>query len=255
MRVVIIEDEPLAADRLGYLMKEYDPSVEIIACLGSVEEAVEYFRTRPHPDLLLVDIELGDGVSFSIFSQVRIDCPVIFTTAYDQYAIEAFRLFSIDYLLKPVTGEGLARAMQKLRSLSSGFGGFTPGLTDAIRNLHHHSGRAYRSRFLVRTGSRMCFVEAAQVAYFLSEGKSVFLVSRDGSRYPLDITLEKLQEELDPREFFRLNRGIICSIHAIREIKTYFNSRLKISLHAGGQSDEAIVSRERVTAFKAWADA
>jgi DNA-binding LytR/AlgR family response regulator len=253
MRVVIIEDEPLAAERLCFLLKEYDPAVEISACLGSVEEAVEYFRNRPHPDVLLVDIELGDGVSFSIFSQVRIDCPVIFTTAYDQYAIEAFRLFSIDYLLKPVTGEGLARAMQKLRNMS-GFRGFTPALTEAIRSLHP-TGRSYRTRFLVRTGTRMCFVEAAQVAYFLSEGKSVFLVSRDGARYPLDITLEKLQEELDPRDFFRLNRGIICSIHAIREIKTYFNSRLKISLHAGGQSDEAIVSRERVTAFKAWADA
>jgi DNA-binding LytR/AlgR family response regulator len=253
MRVVIIEDEPLAAERLCYLLKEYDPAVEITARLGSVEEAVEYFRSRPHPDVLLVDIELGDGVSFSIFSQVRIDCPVIFTTAYDQYAIEAFRLFSIDYLLKPVTGEGLARAMQKLRSMS-GFQGFAPALTEAIRSLHQ-TGRSYRTRFLVRTGSRMFFVEAAQVAYFLSEGKSVFLVSREGARYPLDITLEKLQEELDPRDFFRLNRGIICSIHAIREIKTYFNSRLKISLHAGGQSDEAIVSRERVTAFKAWADA
>jgi DNA-binding LytR/AlgR family response regulator len=253
MRVVIIEDEPLAAERLCFLLREYDPAVETIARLGSVEEAVQYFRTRPHPDVLLVDIELGDGVSFSIFSQVRIDCPVIFTTAYDQYALEAFRLFSIDYLLKPVTGEALARAMQKLRSIS-GFSGFTPALTAAIRSLHQ-ADRSYRTRFLVRTGSRMCFVEASQVAYFLSEGKSVFLVSRDGARYPVDTTLEKLQEDLDPRDFFRLNRGVICSIHAIREIRTYFNSRLKISLHAGGHSDEAIVSRERVTAFKAWADA
>ena len=180
MRVVIIEDEPLAAERLCFLLREYDQSVDIIARLGSVEEAVEYFRTKPHPDVLLVDIELGDGVSFSIFSRVRVDCPVIFTTAYDQYAIDAFRLFSIDYLLKPVTGEALARAMQKLRTMS-GFGGLAPALTDVLRSMHQ-TGRTYRTRFLVRTGSRMCFVEAAQVAYFLSEGKSVFLVGRDGAR-------------------------------------------------------------------------
>ena len=253
MRVVIIEDEPLAAQRLQILLGEYDPSIEVSAVLQSVEEAVEYFRIKVPPDLLFIDIELGDGACFQIFSRVEIRCPVVFTTAYNQYAIDAFRVFSIDYLLKPITLEDIARAIQKFRQVKP-----TGVISEELRPLlqHWHQGnRNFRSRFLVKTGNRMCFVEAAQVAFFVSEGKAVFLVTREGQRYPLDITLERLQEELDPRDFFRLNRGTICSIHAIREIRTHVNSRLKISLRAGQQSEEAIVSRDRVPAFRTWAEA
>lgn len=253
MRIVIIEDEPLAAQRLQILLEEYDPSTEVLAILQSVEEAVEYFRTKVPPDLLFLDIELGDGACFQIFSRADIRCPVVFTTAYNQYAIEAFRVFSIDYLLKPITLEDIARAIQKFRHIKP-----AGGISEEIRPLLQQWRQAeknYRSRFLVKTGNRMFFVDATQVAYFLSEGKAVFLVTREGQRYPLDLTLERLQEELDPRDFFRLNRSTICSIHAIREIRTHVNSRLKISLKAGQQSEEAIVSRDRVPAFRSWAEA
>jgi two-component system response regulator LytT len=252
MRVVIIEDEPLAASRLKMIFSEYDPAIDIVAVLESVEDAVQYFQQHVHPDLVLLDIELADGISFSIFSRVKVDCPVIFVTAYDKYAIDAFRLFSIDYLLKPVTQEALSRALHKFRTLA-GFSLITQQISSVIRSIQQ-PGKTYRQKFLIKSGSRMFFIEAGSVAYFLSEGKTVFLITREGNRHIIDFTLEKLQEELDPGIFFRLNRSVICSIHAIKEIRSYFNSRLKISISAGSQTDEAIVSRERVNAFKSWAE-
>ena len=252
MRVVIIEDEPLAVSRLKMIFSEYDPAIEILAVLESVEDAVQYFQQQVHPDLVMLDIELADGISFGIFSRVKVDCPVIFVTAYDKYAIDAFRLFSIDYLLKPVTQEALSRALQKYHTLT-GFSHLTQQISSVIRSIRHPE-RTFRQKFLIKSGSRMFFIEAGSAAYFLSEGKTVYLITREGKRHIIDFTLEKLHQELDPGIFFRLNRSVICSIHAIKEIRSYLNSRLKISIAAGSQTDEAIVSRERVTAFKSWAE-
>lgn len=252
MRVVIIEDEPLAVSRLKMIFSEYDPAIEIVAVLESVEDAIQYFQQHVHPDLVMLDIELADGISFSIFSRVKVDCPVIFVTAYDKYAIDAFRLFSIDYLLKPVTQEALSRALHKYHTLT-GFSNITQQISSVIRSIQK-PGKTFRQKFLIKSGSRMFFIEAGSAAYFLSEGKTVYLITREGNRHIIDFTLEKLQEELDPGIFFRLNRSVICGIHAIKEIRSYFNSRLKISIAAGSQTEEAIVSRERVTAFKSWAE-
>ncbi len=252
MKVLIIEDEPLAAERLKMLLHHFDPSVQVEDVIDNVEDAVEFFNTRPHPDLLFLDIELADGISFGIFSKVQVHCPVIFATAYDQYAIEAFRLFSIDYLLKPVTAEAIARAVNKYRAVTQS-AVLSKEVLDMIQASHKpHPG--YKNRFLLKTGTRMFFKDTSDVAYFYAVDKTVYLVTKDGNRHTIDYTLEKLQELLDPAEFFRLNRSIICSVTSIKEIKTHFNSRLKIALKAGAQTDEAIVSRDRVQAFKAWAE-
>jgi two-component system, LytTR family, response regulator LytT len=252
MRVLLIEDEPLAASRLQLMLAEYDAAVEVVSTLESIEDAVQFFNTNSHPDLVFLDIQLADGISFGIFSKVQVNCPVVFTTAYDQYAIEAFRLFSIDYLLKPVTKESLVRAMTKYRTVT-GFSGISKQIADVIEKMHKPE-KNYRTRFLVKSGTRMFFVEGDQIAYFSIEDKAMFLTTLEGNRYLVEFTMEKLQEMLDPRNFFRLNRSVICNSKSIKEIKTYFNNRLKIALKAGGQIDEAIVSRDRVTAFKEWAE-
>lgn len=251
MKVVIIEDEPLAVERLKLLLLEYEPSVEVITSIDSVSEAVKWFSTHPHPDLLFLDIELADGTCFSIFSEVTVNCPVIFTTAYDHYAIDAFRVFSVDYLLKPITLPQLATAMKKLGDVMS----YGKKSFDAGKLLESLQGtNKYKERFLVKSGSRMFCIECKDISYFSADDKTVFLVDRDGTRYVVDFTLDKLLELLDPKLYFRLNRNTICSISAIKEIKTYFNSRLKIMVQAGRQKDEIVVSRDRVSAFKAWAD-
>lgn len=252
MKVLIVEDEILAVERLRLLLLEFDKNIEVIGSIDSVSEAVKWFSTHAHPDLVFLDIELADGTSFSIFSEVAFNCPVIFTTAYDNYAIDAFRLFSIDYLLKPITVPQLAGAMKKLDDVIS-YSRKKVDVSEVVESLRL-VGKNYKQRFLVKSGVRMFCVECNEISYFSADDKTVFLIDRKGNRYIVDLTLEKLLEVLDPRLFFRLNRNTICSISAIREIKTYFNNRLKIMLQAGHQNDEIVVSRERVSAFKTWAD-
>ena len=253
MRVLIIEDEPLAAQRLQYLLGEYDRTIEIAGVIESVEDAVNWFGYSAIPDLLFLDIELADGSSFQIFNKINLQCPVIFTTAYDKYALDAFRLFSIDYLLKPVTLQALSKSINKYKLVArqtvhiSGIQQMIEVLQPQLHN--------YKTRFLVKLGSRMFFVESNDIAYFFADDKTVYLVNKEGAKFVIDLTLEKLQQVMDPKYFFRLNRKLICSITAIKEIKTYLNSRLKISLQAGKHNSEAIVSRERVQAFKEWAEA
>ncbi|MES1214503.1 MAG: LytTR family DNA-binding domain-containing protein [Bacteroidota bacterium] len=253
MKVLIIEDEQLAIERLKLLLNEYDNSIEIAGTLDCVSEAVKWFNTHPAPDLVFVDIELADGMCFTIFSETTVKCPVVFTTAYDQYAIEAFRLFSVDYLLKPITLATLAGAIKKYREIIS----FTkqPFDISQIMESLKGAGKNFKNRFLVKSGSRMFFIESQNISYFYADDKTVFLIDNEGVRFVVDHTLERLQEDLDSKQFFRLNRKIICNIKAIKEIKTYLNNRLKILLQAGKNRDEVIVSRERVHAFKSWAEA
>jgi DNA-binding LytR/AlgR family response regulator len=253
MKVLIIEDEPLAAQRLRLLLGEFDNSIEVTAVIESVEDAVNWFNHSPLPDLLFLDIELADGSSFHIFSKINVQCPIIFTTAYDKYALDAFKLFSIDYLLKPVTLLALAKAINKYKMMA-GRGLQIQGIQQVIEALQPQT-QPYKSRFLVKLGSRMFFVESADIAYFFADDKTVHLVNKEGAKFVIDLTLEKLHMVLDPRYFFRLNRKVICSIAAIKEIKTYLNSRLRIIMRAGNHSSEAIVSRERVQDFKDWAGA
>ena len=249
-RIVIIEDEQLAAERLIMLLKQYDPAIEIIKHLYSVEESIQWLNTNAHPDLLFLDIQLADGFCFDIFKQVDYRKPIVFTTAYNEYALDAFQLCSIDYLLKPVTAEALAKAMQKFTQLQSNFAN---GNYDQLSTLFDRA--SYKSRFLGKAGQRMFFVETSEVQFFQADDKIVYLVDKEGNKLMVDYTLERLEGLLNPKEFFRLNRQYIARYSSIAQIKPYVNSRLKLLLRNGSKTEEVVLSRERVHEFKTWAEA
>ncbi len=253
MNILIIEDEELAQERLQQLIHNFDPSINIVACLESVEESVQWFNSKPHPDLILLDIHLSDGASFEIFKRTQIQKPIIFVTAFDNYAIDAFKLFSVDYILKPVTAEALASAINKYKALA---GIFTPAnyqlLVEQVKDNYTAN---YRNRFLAKVGQRLFFIPAADVAYFSADNKIVFLIDREGNRFVINSTMEKIESEVNPRDFFRLNRKIIIHADAIDQIKPFHNSRLKLQLKGINNAEEIIISRERVADFKQWADA
>jgi two-component system response regulator LytT len=250
MKIVIVEDEKLAADRLQTLLQEYDPAIEITACLESVEETVKYLKQKAHPDLLLLDIHLSDGHSFEIFKQVSYNKPVIFTTAYDNYALHAFKMFSIDYILKPVTLDALAAAMNKLKSLTISF-----SAADLNRLMPEWQSNQFKKRFLGKVGQRLFFIDTNDIAFFQADNKIVYLVDKDGNRYVVEHTMEKLEEQLDPQQFFRLNRRFIVRINAIEQVRPYYNNRLKLAVKGCNHPDDMVISRDRVAAFKEWAEA
>jgi DNA-binding LytR/AlgR family response regulator len=253
MNVLIIEDETLAAERLQLLIKQYDPSITVQACLDSIEDSVKWLQTKPHPDVLLVDIQLSDGPSFEIFKKVPIQKPVIFTTAYDNYAVDAFQLFSIDYILKPITAVALANAFNKYKNLSAAF--FIADYSLLTEQLKENFTNKYRNRFLAKVGQRSFFIKSEEVACFMADNKIVTLLDKEGNRYLINYTLEKLEPLLDPNNFFRLNRKVIVHSNAIEQIKPYYNNRLKLLVKGNNPENEIIISRERVAEFKIWAEA
>lgn len=252
MKVVIIEDEAPAAERLSDLIKQYDPTIEIVACLDAVQEAVAWFSAAKPPDLAFFDIQLADGLSFDIFKQCRVPCPVIFTTAYDEYALRAFKVNSIDYLLKPIDAEDLRQAFAKLETLKSAFvrndnSTVLHTMQEAIRALQKQPAK---NRFVVKSGAQLISVPAEDILYFFHEDKIVWLRRNDRKKYAVDFTLDQLESALDPALFFRLNRQMIISFPAITAVVAHANSRLKIKL--ADHTEPAIVSRERVGAFRVW---
>lgn len=252
MNILIIEDEQLAQERLQMLIKAYDPAINIVGCLESVDETVTWLNTRPHPDLILLDIHLSDGQSFEIFKRTQTQKPIIFITAYENYAVDAFRLFSIDYILKPVTSEALAAAINKYKSLSHIF--MPADYRLLMEQLKDATLNSYRNRFLAKVGQRLFFIAANDVSYFAADNKIVFLIDREGNRFVINNTIEKLETELNPKDFFRLNRKIIVHAEAIEQVKPYHNNRLKLQLKGAPGSEEIIISRDRVAEFKQWAD-
>jgi DNA-binding LytR/AlgR family response regulator len=252
MNILIIEDEQLAQERLQLLIKTYDSSINIVGCLESVEETVNWLNTKPHPDLILLDIHLSDGQSFEIFKRIQTQKPIIFITAYENYAVDAFRLFSIDYILKPVTAEALAAAINKYKSLSDIF--MPADYRLLMEQLKDTASTNYRNRFLAKVGQRLFFIPAGDVAYFAADNKIVFLIDREGNRFVINSTMEKLESELNPKDFFRLNRKIIIHADAIDQIKPCHSNRLKLQLKGVPATEEIIISRERVSEFKQWAD-
>jgi len=249
MRILIVEDEKLAADRLMTLLKEYDPSVEVVACTESVEDTVHYLQHHAAPDLLLLDIHLSDGHSFEIFKQVAYNKPVIFITAYDQYALEAFKLHSVDYILKPVSLTALAAAINKYKQLSASY-----TATDFGQLLPSLNGKIFKKRFLGKVGQRLFFIDTNDIAFFQADNKVVYLADKEGNRYVVDHTMEKLEELLDNQEFFRLNRRYIVRINAIEQVKPYFNGRLKLVVKGAAQTDELVISRDRAAGFRQWVE-
>jgi two-component system response regulator LytT len=248
MRVLIIEDEPLAAQALAALLTRLRPTTHILASLGSVEEAVEWLRAHPAPDVLFCDIHLSDGNSFDIFRQVAVSAPVIFTTAYDAYAIQAFQVDSVDYLLKPLQAAEVERALQKYETRHPAT---LPAAVENVQRLVHTTPRA---RFLVKSGQTLRAVPVDQVAYFLAEEGVVFLVTHPGKRYILPDTLDQLEGQLDARSFFRINRQFILSIGAVQEIRPYFKGRLVLQVAPPAAEEVLVVSAGRAPAFKQWLD-
>ncbi|WP_143960945.1 LytR/AlgR family response regulator transcription factor [Litoribacter populi] len=249
MRVLIIEDERPAANRLKQLLKEMLPDAEIFGHMDSIETAMEWLNYHPAPDLIFCDIQLADGQSFEIFEKVKIESPIIFTTAFDQYAIKAFKLNSVDYLLKPIDPKELDQALSKFKSLK-----MVPTLdAGLLKSILQQNEKTYKSRFMVRYGETIQSIETNDAAYFFSQEKMVFLQTRLGRKYVLDYTLDQLEEMLDPKRFFRLNRKYLAAVDVIDGIYTYSNSRLKIKLQKCEDND-ILVSREKVGMFKDWLD-
>ncbi|WP_251047030.1 LytR/AlgR family response regulator transcription factor [Hymenobacter sp. ISL-91] len=258
LRALIIEDEPLAATRLAGLLQKQPMPVVVVGMAESVAEAEALLRNPgTPPDVLLLDIHLADGLSFELFERLEIRCPVIFTTAYDKYALRAFKVNSIDYLLKPIAPEELTAALQKLvqRREAAPAPAFDAALLAQVLAQARQPVREYKSRFVVRVGEHLKAVPVEDIAYFASLEKATLLHTHEGRRLVVDYTLEQLEALLDPREFFRLNRAYLARATAIRDIIHYTNSRLQTILQpAPPDNDTVLVSREKVSTFKEWLD-
>jgi two-component system, LytTR family, response regulator LytT len=251
MNVLIIEDEPLAVNRLQQLLLQSGLSISIAGITDSVEGSVQWLRTHPKPDLILMDIELSDGQSFSIFDQIQVTSPVIFTTSYDEYALRAFKVNSIDYLLKPVKPEDLEAALEKLKTLGQHLPSvYQSGIEQLLRELRRPE-KEYRERFLVKTGQRYYSIEVNDIAYFYYHNRVTFLKTWKKETFFIDYILDELEDMLPPRSFFRANRQFLLHIRSIRNIHVYFNHKLKLDLQPEAH-EEVIVSRERATEFKEW---
>lgn len=252
MRVLIIEDEQPAARRLTTLLKELDAAHEILEVVDSVEDAVAWLKVMPAPNLIFMDIELADGKSFEIFKQVAIHSPVVFATAYDQYAIDAFKVNGFDYLLKPIDPKLLAETMDRLavQQKQQSLPDFS-NLEELIQN--SKAKKEYKERFLIKVGEQLKYVPIDKIAYFYSDASTPYLQTKEGRSYIVDFSLDELNTMLNPKEFFRISRKFIVHHSAIVEISSWFNGRLKITLHPE-TTLETLVSRERVKEFKAWLD-
>ena len=249
MNIIIIEDEKPSARRLVRMLREMN--IEAQAMLHSVSESVEWFAENKHPDLILLDIQLSDGLSFEIFEQVEVNSAIIFTTAYDEYALKAFKLNSIDYLLKPIDQEELELAIDKFKKNKPDENNLQIDLNQIKRLLVNPLDKNYKSRFTIRIGQHLKIIPTESIECFYSENKGTYIYTSDRRDYLIDSTLELLEGDLDPTKFFRVNRKFYVNLEAIKDIISYSNSRLQIILNTFN-SHEIIVSRERVKDFKNW---
>lgn len=248
MKVVIIEDERPAAERLVHMLEQAVDGINIIARLESVEESINWFVANSSPDLIFMDIQLDDGVSFEIFESVRIEAPVIFTTAYDQYAVRAFKVNSVDYLLKPISRESLEAALKKYRQIF-GAGEVSEKITKVFEQLVN----PWKTRFFVKIGTHFQSIPVDEIVAFFVEEKCSFLRTRNGKSYAVDYSLDQLQKKVNPSEFFRINRNFMVNIECITEIISYSTTRLKLKL-LNLTDDGLIVSRDKASEFKLWLD-
>jgi len=247
-KVLIIEDEAISRNNLAKMLKDNFPDLEIVGMTSSVGQSVAFLRERRDVDIIFMDVELSDGDCFEIFRQAEVKAKVIMTTAYDSYAIKAFEAGSIDYLLKPVSGEALKRAVGRCRERLME----SSDLSKLIETIE--SGRqkpSFRKRLVVKVGKNIIPVEMSEVAYFLSEDKVNYLVTKDGRKLITDFTMDKMETELDPEDFFRISRGCIVSRHAVKEAGRYLNGRLEVKIEPP-YGEEVLVSRSRVDDFLEW---
>lgn len=250
MKIAIIEDENLAAERLEELIKQVEPNSTVLVKLESVEASVEWLRNNT-PDLLFLDIQLADGICFAIFDKVSVDVPIIFTTAYDSYAIKAFKLNSVDYLLKPIRREELETAVLKFKKLRNVM---LPDLTQLLKAFNMEKP-SYKQRFLVQYGERIKNIDSESIACFYAMEKSVFLTTFQNQTFGIEFSLDKLQGMMNPDQFFRINRKVIINYKAIAKMIAFSRSRIKIELNPPlHKGIEALVSVERSSKFKKWID-
>lgn len=253
MNVLILEDETLSAQRAKTLLYEHDPTISVMETIDSVEDATEWLGRNPEPDLMLVDIHLSDGLSFDLFKKVQVKSPVIFTTAYDQYAIQAFKMNSIDYLLKPLDKSELGFALGKFKTLSQERKSLITSDIQQLMQTFQASNKKYKNRFLVKFGDNIQFKNTDEIAYFFADDKITYLVSNEGRRFIIDYKLEQLEDLLDPQFFYRLNRKFMIRIDSVQKIKTLINSRLQIFLKPSFEQ-EIFVSKDKMSDFKTWLD-
>ncbi len=249
MKIIIIEDEKPAARRLKRMLN--DMGIEVQTMLHSVEESIQWFLDHEHPDLILLDIQLSDGLSFEIFKEVNIESNIIFTTAYDEYALKAFKLNSIDYLLKPIDDDELHNAIEKYRKYSIKENNTQFDIEQIKKLLVNPLEKNYKKRFTIKVGQHLKIVNTKSIECFYSENKATFLHTNKGKNYILDETLEQIEEQLDSTKYFRVSRKFIINMDFIKDIISYTNSRLQVKLEHFNEFD-IIVSREKVKDFKTW---
>jgi DNA-binding LytR/AlgR family response regulator len=250
MNILIVENEMPAADKIVRLLKKLDKSVNVTGIIETVEGTINYLQDESPPDLILMDIQLDDGLCFEIFENINVETPVIFTTAYDEYTLRAFKVNSVDYLLKPVDESSLAAALKKYKKLYADKSSFK---TD-FRQIMNEFRNQYKSRFLIKISDKFKSVQVKEISHFHICEKNVFLRDLNGTDYGIDYSLEQLQSIVDPRKFFRINRDCIVNIDAVILMHSYSSSRLQLALKNTEKSDLFVVSREKVSDFKKWVD-
>jgi DNA-binding LytR/AlgR family response regulator len=250
MNVLIVENEIPAAERLVGILQKIDQSVNVLGVVETVEETINRLQETPRPDLILMDIQLDDGLCFEIFETISVEIPVIFTTAYDEYTLKAFKVNSVDYLLKPVEEESLKTALVKYKKL---YGENDPFKRD-FKQLLYEFRNQYKSRFLIKIGSKYKSIPVGEISHFHICERYVFLNDYQGKDYGIDYSLEQLESMLDPRKFFRINRECIVNINMILLMNSYSSSRLQLTIKGHENDDPFIVSRDKVADFKKWID-
>ncbi len=251
-RIVIIEDEPFAADHLEVLICQLKPEMQVVAKIPTVKKSVQWLQNHQNYDLVFTDIQLADGICFEIFQQIQIAAPVIFTTAYDQYALRAFKVNSVDYLLKPIDKPSLVSAFEKLEALRGPEQSQAILSSQQLERLMQSMRPEYKQRFAIKIGDHIKLIPTTEVLYFQSQHKITYLTTEGGKRYPVQYTLQELEDLLDARQFFRINRQTLLSDRSIEDVATINNSRLKVKVPFKKEAE--VVSRERCADFKDWLD-
>ncbi len=251
MKVLIIEDEAPAFRRLQKILSEIDSSIEIVEVMDSVEDSVKWMNHHESPDLIFMDIQISDGLSFQIFDEIKVDSPVIFTTAFDEYLLKAFKVNSIDYLLKPIKKEDLARALKKFKNLTQN--STTELDLSALIKQISLTETSYKSRFLVKQGDKMLAIRTEDIVCFQSKHGVVHIVTKHGKKYLSDFTLDELISQLDPKNFFRANRQFLIHADFIETVHKHFKGKLLVEMRLF-DDEQILVSSEKATAFKNWLD-
>ena len=250
MKVLIIEDEAPAFRRLQKVLEEIDSNIEILEVIDSVEDTVKWMKNHKHPDLIFMDIQLSDGLSFEIFDEVKISKPVVFTTAFDEYMLRAFKVNSIDYLLKPIKKEELQKSLLKYNDLKNSYASEQPDLNKLISEIRLDD-KKFKTRFLVKQGDQLLSVKTDDIAFFHTHNGLIYLRTHAGRGYVVDYTLDELAQELDPEKFYRVNRQFIISFPSIKTVHKWYKGKLKLETYLQVE-DEITVSAEKSSEFKSW---